>query len=231
MKLLAIDTSSKILSIAIVSDDGRFCEFTYQHTMIHAQTLMPLIEKSLESLELDICAIDAYAVSSGPGSFTGLRIGLATVKAFAYAQKKPLILVNTLEAIAYQIPLTQLPVCVLMDARNQQVYTSFFKPHQSKYIQEGDVKAQHVQDCLEALKERNQTVWVTGDAANLYREQIERVIADQAKFPFPFQMAQRALTIAHIAQCKITHGEITDPLTGVPFYLKKSSAEIKKESI
>ena len=123
MKILAIDSSGQTASVAVWEDDLTLAEFSIHAKMTHSQTLLPMLEAIREKTELDMETIDAIAVTSGPGSFTGLRIGSATVKGFGFALDKPIIPVPTLEGLAYNLYGTDKIVCPLMDARRSQTFT------------------------------------------------------------------------------------------------------------
>lgn len=127
MKILAIDSSGKTASVAVWEDDLILAEFYIHAKKTHSQTLLPMIEAVREKTELDMSEIDAIAVTAGPGSFTGLRIGSATAKGFGFALNKPIIAVPTLEALAYNLYGTERIICPLMDARRNQTYTGLYE--------------------------------------------------------------------------------------------------------
>ena len=126
MKILGIDSSGLVASVAIVEDDRLVAEYNLQYKITHSQTLLPMLEEIRNRIHLDMQTIDAIAVAAGPGSFTGLRIGAATVKGLGLALGKPIIPVPTLEGMAYNCYGTDLLVCPIMDARRNQVYTGLY---------------------------------------------------------------------------------------------------------
>lgn len=126
MKLLAIESSAIVASIAIAEDDRLICEYTSNHKKTHSQTLMPMIEEVSKLIDLDLKELDAIAIANGPGSFTGLRIGVATAKGLAHALDIPIIPVKTLDALAFNIGFTDKLICPMMDARRNQVYTALY---------------------------------------------------------------------------------------------------------
>ena len=123
MKILALDSSGLVASVALVEDDNLIAEYTIQYKKTHSQTLLPMLEEIRRMVDLDMDTVDAVAVAAGPGSFTGLRIGSATAKGLAFAMEKPIIPVPTLEGLAWQMYGTDALVCPIMDARRNQVYT------------------------------------------------------------------------------------------------------------
>ncbi len=127
MKILALDSSGLVASVALTEDDNLIAEYTIQYKKTHSQTLLPMLEEIRRMVELDMDTVDAIAVAAGPGSFTGLRIGSATAKGLAFAMKKPIIPVPTLEGLAYQMYGTDALVCPIMDARRNQVYTGLYE--------------------------------------------------------------------------------------------------------
>lgn len=127
MKILGLDSSGLAASVAIVEDDKLLAEYTTDYKKTHSQTLLPMLEELRRMIELDLDSLDAIAISSGPGSFTGLRIGSATAKGLGFALNKPLVEVPTLEGLAWNLWGAGCLVCPLMDARRNQVYTAAYE--------------------------------------------------------------------------------------------------------
>ena len=127
MNILGIESSSLVASVAVATEDVVIGEYTVNLKKTHSQTLLPMIDAMMTLLEMDIKEIDAIAVSGGPGSFTGLRIGSATAKGLGLALKKPLIHVPTVDAMAYGLYRAKALICPLMDARRNQVYTGLYR--------------------------------------------------------------------------------------------------------
>ena len=127
MKILAIESSSLVASVAVTEDGVTVAEYTVNFKKTHSQTLLPMIDQIAAMTELDMDSVDAIAVSGGPGSFTGLRIGSATAKGLGLALKKPLIHVPTLDAMAWNLYGASGLICPVMDARRNQVYTGLYR--------------------------------------------------------------------------------------------------------
>ena len=123
MKILAIDSSGLVASVAIIEDDNMLAEYTVNYKKTHSQTLLPMLDEIGKMIDLDLQTIDAIAVAAGPGSFTGLRIGSATAKGLGLALNKPLVSIPTVDGLAYNLYGTDKLICPLMDARRNQVYT------------------------------------------------------------------------------------------------------------
>ena len=126
MKVLGIESSSLVASVALVTDDILTAEYTVNFKKTHSQTLLPMLDEIVKMLVLDLETIDAIATAGGPGSFTGLRIGAATAKGLGLALKKPLIHVPTVDAIAYNMWGASGLICPIMDAKRCQVYTGLY---------------------------------------------------------------------------------------------------------
>lgn len=123
MKILGLDSSGLVASVAVVEDDNLLAEYTVNYKKTHSQTLLPMLDEIVKMIDLDLGTIDAIAIAGGPGSFTGLRIGSATAKGLGLALKKPLIQIPTVDGIAYNLYGSRDMVCPLMDARRNQTYT------------------------------------------------------------------------------------------------------------
>ncbi|MBQ5783670.1 MAG: tRNA (adenosine(37)-N6)-threonylcarbamoyltransferase complex dimerization subunit type 1 TsaB, partial [Bacteroidales bacterium] len=126
MRILALDSSGMVATVAVIEDDNLLVEYTMNYKKTHSQTLLPMLDEICQRIELDLQTIDAIAIASGPGSFTGLRIGAATAKGLGLALCKPIVSVPTIEGLAYNLFGTTAVICPLMDARRSQVYTGLY---------------------------------------------------------------------------------------------------------
>ena len=183
MKILAIDSSGLVATAAIVEDNNLIAEYTIHHKKTHSQTLMPMLEEVKNMVELDLNSVDAIAVASGPGSFTGLRIGAATAKGLAMGLGKPIIEVPTLEGMAYQMYGSQALVCPIMDARRNQVYTGLYQftegedGYRMENLKEGC--ACDIMECIEIVNSFEQPVMFLGDGVPVF----EALIREHATVP------------------------------------------------
>ena len=176
MRVLGIESSSLVASVAIVTDGILTAEYTVNLKKTHSQTLLPMIDEVIRMLEIELESIDAIAVSGGPGSFTGLRIGSATAKGLGLAMKKPLIHVPTVDAMAYNLYGTDALICPIMDARRNQVYTGLY------HFQDGFeiVKEQQPADIKELVEELNQRgVHLSNDLLSI--EELAKAVASEVK--------------------------------------------------
>lgn len=228
MRILGIESSSLVASVAVVTDDVVTAEYTVNFKKTHSQTLLPMLKEIVEMAGIELESVDAIAVSGGPGSFTGLRIGSATGKGLGLALKKPLIHVSTVDAMAYNLYGCAAVVCPIMDARRNQVYTGIY--------QNGDgfqtVKepcAMDVDDLIEELNEAGQKVIFLGDGVPVYKNQIEAKI----RVPFEFAPAhlnrQRAAAVAALGSRYYEEGRIISAADHAPDYLRKPQAERERE--
>lgn len=230
MRILGIDSSSLVASVAIVTDDVLTAEYTVNFKKTHSQTLLPMLDEVVKMLELDMGSIDAIAVSGGPGSFTGLRIGTATAKGLGLALKKPLIHVPTVDAMAYNLWGSDGLICPIMDARRNQVYTGLYHCRRELEV----VKAQCAMDMRELIEELNEIgepVIFLGDGVPVYRKQAEEYM----KVPFVFAPAQgnrqRGASVAALGMEYYKQGKIVTAAEFEPDYLRKSQAEREREEM
>lgn len=233
MKILAVDSSGLVASVAVVEEDILLAEYTMNYKKTHSQTLLPMLNEVKQMIDLDLDSVDAIAVASGPGSFTGLRIGSATVKGLGLALDKPIVEVPTLEGLAYNLCGTTHLVCPLMDARRNQVYTGVYGFEATedawKMVTVKEQCAVDVTEILETLNELGQPVIFLGDGVPVYREQIGKL----CKVPYTFAPAgmnrQRAASIGSLGVIYAKEGRCVTAAEHQPEYLRKSQAERERE--
>lgn len=225
MKILAVDTSSNVASVAIVDGEKLVCESVLNNKLTHSQTLMPMVDEVLKKSELNPSDIDVFAVSYGPGSFTGLRIGVTTIKGLAHATNKPVCGVNTLEALAYNLPFCPYIISPIMDARREQVYNAFYKWENGVLKEITSPRAISLEECLEELLKMDEKVVFLGDGVPVFREKITDKLKENALFAPQLACTQRASCVAECAKYKetINYSELA------PVYLRKSQAEREAE--
>ena len=206
MRILGIESASLVASVAIVTDDVITAEYTVNLKKTHSQTLLPMIDEIVKMLEVPLESIDAIAVSGGPGSFTGLRIGSATAKGLGLALKKPLIHVPTMDAMGYCLYGASALICPMLDARRQQVYTGLYRYEEKFEI----VKEQYITDIhalIAELNERGERVIFLGDGVPVNRA----VIEEEMKVPYSFAPAQasrqRASAVAALGAVYLAEGK------------------------
>ena len=225
MKILAVDSSGLVASVAVVMDDNLLGEFTINYKNTHSQTLLPMLDELADMIELDLNTLDAIAVAGGPGSFTGLRIGSATVKGLALALDKPVIQIPTVDALAYNLCGHRNLVCPLMDARRNQTYTGLyqFDGNQMQVIKEQC--AVEIAAIVAEINNIGKPVVFLGDGVAVFRD----YIAEHCKTGYTFAPAhlnkQRAGTVAALAEEYYKQGKIMDAAEHKPEYLRLSQAE------
>ena len=228
MKILGIESSSLVASVAIVTDQVLTAEYTVNFKKTHSQTLLPMLDEIVKMTEADLETIDAIAVSGGPGSFTGLRIGSATGKGLGLALDKPLISVPTVDAMAYNLYGSAYLVCPIMDARRNQVYTGIYD-NRTGFSVVKDQCAMDIMDLIEELNETGQKVIFLGDGVPVYQSRIE----ENMKTPFVFAPAhlnrQRAAAVAALGSLYYEEGKTVPASDHGPDYLRKPQAERERE--
>lgn len=229
MKVLAVDTSARVAAVAVMEDDTLLGEYVLNHKMTHSERVLPMVKDVMDSLEIKPEDIDVYAASSGPGSFTGLRIGITTIKAIAYAVQKPVVSVPTLDALAYNVPMTDALVCPIMDARNNQVYTSMYKWENGSQVSIMDYVGIPVSELVNIIEGKNNKVVFVGDGVDVHRKYLKEQLADKCEFAPGNLKLQRASSVAQLALMKAKKGEVESAFDMAPFYLRKSQAEREYE--
>lgn len=229
MNLLAIDASGIAGSVAYYKDGKIVGEYYICDKLTHSQTIMPMLEEMKNLLGFELDEVDAVAVTAGPGSFTGLRIGVTTAKTLALALEVPIIGIPTLDVIAGGMAFAKHLICPLMDARRNQVYTALYKWEADGIKRLSDHLAIDLDQHLANLKERNEKIIFLGDGAPLFKTHIKEVLGDLAVFAPSFVSLQHASVLADQASKLFEEGKVEDPSTFVPMYLRKSQAEREKE--
>lgn len=229
MNLLAIDASGVAGSVAYIKENRLVGEYYICDKLTHSQTIMPMLEHMKTLLDVDLDTLDAVAVTSGPGSFTGLRIGVTTAKALALALDVPVIGIPTLDVIAHNMTHTQHFICPIMDARRNQVYTALYRWEAEELVKLTEYKACDMDEYLQELEAKGEKVIFLGDGVDAYQEKIKAVLGERALFAPAFLNLQHASTLAEIAGIYFKRGEVVDASEFVPMYLRKSQAEREKE--
>lgn len=229
MKILGIDSSSLVASVAVVADDVLIAEYTVNFKKTHSQTLLPMLDEVAKMVELDLQSLDAIAVSGGPGSFTGLRIGTATAKGLGLALHKPLIHVPTLDAMAYNMWGCDQLLCPMMDARRNQVYTGLYRCRSRLNVVKASC-AMDVQALIQELNDMGQPVVFLGDGVSVHRQQLETELKVPCEFTPAHNSRQRAAAVASLGGEYLKQGMTVSAAEFRPDYLKKSQAEREKET-
>ena len=223
MKILALETSTKVGSVAISEDEHLIAEYTLNVISTHSERLLPSIDQILRDSKLSIREIDGFAISLGPGSFTGLRIGISTVKGLALAAEKGVVGVPTLDVLAHNLMFTRLLVCPLLDARKGEVYTALYQGDESGKLEKltPDL-ALKPEELLTRIKE---PVIFLGDGVETYRDTL-RSGQDNCLFAPAYLNQPRASVLAKLGLEKFRQGHIFKEDEIQPLYCRLAEAEI-----
>lgn len=240
MKIIAIDSSGLVASVAIVEDDAVIAEYNVQYKKTHSQTLLPMLDEIKQMVDLDLSTIDAIAIAKGPGSFTGLRIGSATAKGLGLALDIPIVEIPTLDGMACNLYGSDRMICPIMDARRNQVYTGIYDFLRNSAMEETEESVQYklhtilpqcalsIEELAEKCNELNGEIIFLGDGVPVFREQLKSLM----KVPYGFAPAhmnrQRAAAFAILAFQYLKVGKTVPAAAHVPEYLRLSQAEREK---
>mgnify|MGYP000720319473 CR=1 FL=1 len=243
MKILALDSSGLVAGVAVTEDDNLLGEYTINYKKTHSQTLLPMLDEVAKMIELDLNtideivkmlevpleSIDAIAVSGGPGSFTGLRIGSATAKGLALALNKQIVSVPTVDALAYNLWGCREQVCPLMDARRQQAYTGLYT------FSDGQIQtllpqcAVGIDEITAKINESGKKTVFLGDGVPVFADYLK----ENLQVPYLFAPAhcnkQRAACVAVLGGILYRQGKAEDAAAHKPDYLRLSQAERERQ--
>lgn len=226
MKILSIETAGSRCGVALTEDDELIKEKLIDDGNTHSVKLMPLVDKLLSETNTKISDIDLFACDIGPGSFTGIRIGVSTVKAFMDVTNKKAVGITSLETLACNIDTDEI-VCSLIDAKNENVYYGFFKKVNEIYEKTDDLGFDNINNIIDLAKQKNKKIIFIGNGSTIYKDMIEsklnnaEVILDEEKNKL------NARNIAYAALKK--QAEAVDSNNLRPVYLRKSNAELQKK--
>ena len=224
MKILALETSAKAVSAA-VSENGKILCSGYQDTgLTHSRTLMPIVEHILKNTGLTVADMDAIAVAAGPGSFTGIRIGVAAAKGLAFAADKPAVGVSTLAAMARNAAFCDGLVVCAMDARRQQVYNALFQAKDGQLTRLTPDRAISLEELAAELANDLHPKTVVGDGARLCFAHLTEVGISCRLAPAHLVM-QNAMSVALEAEAMAAEGNLVSAQTLEPVYLRPAQAD------
>lgn len=241
MNILAIETSNDICSVSILEDNNLILELKEDTAKNHSEALVPLIDRLFEETHLSLNEIDLFAVDIGPGSFTGIRIGLSTIKAFCDVTNKPCVGISSLEALAWSIgtiPNDQfqkachlepsLLTCSMIDAKHGNIYSSIFEKNEQNLVKYRDFTFETLDDLLLVLSNLKKNIFFVGNCGILYKDVIQSYLKNNIFFGNDSLASSKYIGIAAYEKFKI--GEIQNSNTLSALYLKKSSAEESLEA-
>jgi tRNA threonylcarbamoyladenosine biosynthesis protein TsaB len=225
MKVLGIDTSTSCGSVGLVDDGRLIFEYILDIPVTHSERLLGAIEFVLGEARCTIGDLNGWAISLGPGSFTGLRIGASTVKGLAFATRKPVAGVSSLDVLAYQVSPTPYLICPLLDARKDEVYAALYRYEEGDSLKrKSPYEAVRPEDLVRRIEEK--TIFI-GDGLKTYRTFLHRQLASLALFPpFPINFPHGSV-VAKLGLDLLQKGVHLDSATFAPIYVRPSEAEIK----
>jgi len=226
MFILGIETSTKTGSVAVLSEDAVVAQYSLNIEVTHSERLMSTVDRVLKDIGIAIADMDGFAVAIGPGSFTGLRIGLAAVKGLAFATGKRVAAVPTLKALAWNLPHAAHPVCPLLDARKNEVYGALYQYEGPRLL---TLMSETTIPLAEIANRITGTVLFTGEASRIYRQALEQAFGDRALFAPRTACLPSAAAIAEIGLAMLQKGEQIDPDDLTPLYIRRPEAEVAWE--
>lgn len=227
MKVLAVDTATESCSVALIEGETLRSEMTAVSRKTHSRHLMEMIQAVLETAGRTLDDLDGFVAARGPGSFTGLRIGISTVKGLCMATGKPLVGVSNLEGLARQAPTRTGDVCPWIDARRKEVYCCRYR-----YV-DGGFRKMMPEDAMApamALSAIDAPCLFIGNGATLYQQVIAESLMDRAVFAPPEANILRAATLAFIGMERLMKQDVDDPVRFVPHYIRKSDARLPRSN-
>ena len=227
MNILSVDSSSKVATVALLNDDMIIGEYVLNNKREHSTILMDLIENILTECNISIDDIDGYVVSKGPGSFTGLRIGMATIKGLSFGSNKPYISISSLDALAYSLISFDGIICPIMDALRDSVYTCLYKNNNGNLEKLTDYSALDLDELIEVLKEKGEKVIFTGDGLIKHKEYLSTNLPNVYFAPNHLSII-RASSLGDLG-VKLLLDNVSDEFNSSPFYLKKPQAQRELE--
>jgi tRNA threonylcarbamoyladenosine biosynthesis protein TsaB len=228
--ILSIDSSTPVAGIAVSDGMQLLGEITLNTKNTHSEKLMPLVKHLLDELTLSVNDLDAIAVTQGPGSFTGLRIGMATAKGLAQGAGKKLIAVPTLDCLAQNLLHYPGIICPIMNAQKKQVYTAIYRSGRNKLERLSDYQAIAVEQLAAQLKELKEDIWFVGDGVAAFADMFQELLGDACRFADGHNILPRAGALAMLAAERASEERFDDLYQAELIYIRKSEAEVQWEA-
>lgn len=223
MRILSLDSSTESASCAVIEDNKLLGEITFNYEKQHSVILMSIIENLLTNLHLTLKDIDGFVVAKGPGSFTGLRIGWATIKGLCIGSGKPFTSVSTLDSLAYNMAYSGGIICPILDALRNNVYTRLYTFDGEELVSLSDYIIISIDELVDKL-DSDKPVYFIGDATYKYKEKLSSIFPNSYFAPTHLNFA-RASALAELGLKQLASGIYEDLNTSSPIYLRKSQAE------
>lgn len=227
MIILSIDSSSSVATCALLRDDCLLSEYVINNKREHSVLIMNIVEMLLADNAIDIDDVDGFVVSKGPGSFTGLRIGMATIKGLAFGANKPYVSVSSLDALAYSSINFNGIICPIMDALRDSVYTCLYKNENGNLQPLIDYSALDLEELVSLLKEKDDNILFTGDGIIKYKSYLQENLPNAIFAPNHLSLV-RASSLGELGLKLLLNGKCDD-VNSAPLYLKKPQAQRELE--
>lgn len=227
MIILGIETTSSAASVALVDGEKLIGEFSANAKLSHLEKLMPMIHNLLQKCEIKLDDISGIAISEGPGSFTGIRIGASAAKTLAQVKNIPMVSVPTLKALSYNLMHYEGVICPILDARRNQVYGGAYKWENGELIEIVVGMAYSIDELIDEVKSKTteENIIFLGDGITPYKEDIIKRLGNRAKFAAQFIRTQKASSVAQLGYEMMEKGLTEGYMDMKPNYMRKSEAE------
>jgi len=227
MRILALETSTLTGGVALLDGDCLVAEYTLSVRATHSERLMAAVDRLLNDSGCGVETLEGVAVSIGPGSFTGLRIGVSTAKGLGMALGIPLVGVPTLDALAALLPHAGDPVCPILDAKKGELYTSLFHWEGNRMVRDWEYLALTPEDLCSRL---SGSVVFVGDGVSAFGDLLARALGPRAKLAPPARRLPSAACVAQLGHERLLNGETVGPASLTPLYIRPSEAELKRRA-
>lgn len=228
MLTLAIDTSTSTAGVVLLEEETIRVEVLINLGINHSASLLPSISHIVSLAGIQMADVDLYACTTGPGSFTGLRIGASTIKGFAMATGKPVVGVSTLDALAFNITQSFMLICPMLDAKKKQVYTALYRSDLHNSVER--ICEERAVEVEKFLPDIHEDCMFCGDGAFVYQDVIKKALPGHAYFTSPIHQHIRAAAVGLLGIKKFQANDTLDLLTFTPHYLRMSEAELKGDN-
>lgn len=228
MKILSLDSATESATCAILDDNRILGEIIFNYKKQHSLILMPMIDELFKNTDMTINDIDAFVASKGPGSFTGLRIGMATIKGLSQGTDKPFVTVSTLDSLAYNLAYSDGIICPILDALRDNVYTSLYTFNNCELTRISDYMNISLDELVIMLKEKNCSISFVGDGVPKFKERLIEHLPKATFAPAHLNLA-KASSLGELGLKLLSNGIKDDIYASVPIYLRKPQAEREYE--
>lgn len=229
MKILALDSSSSAATVAVMEEDQLLVEMVVNYQRTHSEKLIPMVEAALTECSLKPKDIDVFAVTLGPGSFTGLRIGIAAIKAMAQVLGKPTVGISTLDALAWNLPYAREQICPIIDAQQDRVYTASYQWHSRGMERLGEYEVIEIDALIQRIQNSGTRTIFVGDGIERFQEKLAAGLGDLAVFPPKALEFPRGMALVELTKRAVEQGALVPPQDLLPIYMRKSQAERQYE--